>query len=107
MKSQKKLLKKDVFDERVKNVNSIKASVLVNKTDYIAKIKDIADKIPSITINLATTVVVVITTTRLHSTKAELRFCAGSNNAHDVFKICDGDKFSQWSWLQIKHKCSP
>ena len=30
--------------------------------------------------------VVVITTTQLHSNKPELRFCAGSNSAHDVLE---------------------
>ena len=39
--------------------------------------------------------VVVITTTQhslqLHSTKPELRFCAGLNPAHDVLEIHDGE----------------
>ena len=35
--------------------------------------------------------VVVITTTQLHSTKPELRFCAGSNPAHGVSEIRDGE----------------
>ena len=35
--------------------------------------------------------VVVITTTQLHSTKPELRFCAGSNPAHGVSEIHDGE----------------
>ena len=35
--------------------------------------------------------VVVITTVQLHSTKPELRFCAGSNPAHGVSKIHDGE----------------
>ena len=35
--------------------------------------------------------VVVITTTQLHSTKPELRFCAGSNPAHDVLAIHSGE----------------
>ena len=34
--------------------------------------------------------VVVMTTAQLHSTKPELRFCAGSNLAHGVSEICDG-----------------
>ena len=38
----------------VKKVNASDTSKLVNKTDYDAKIKDIEDKIPSIT-NSATT----------------------------------------------------
>ena len=33
----------------------------------------------------------VITTAKLHSTKLELRFCAGSNPAHGVFEIRDGE----------------
>ena len=35
--------------------------------------------------------VVVITTTQLHSTKPELRLCAGSNHARDVSEIRDGE----------------
>ena len=35
--------------------------------------------------------VVVITTAQLHSTKSELRFCAGSNPARGVSEICDGE----------------
>ena len=35
--------------------------------------------------------VVVITTAQLHSTKPELMFCAGSNPAHGVLEIYDGD----------------
>ena len=34
---------------------------------------------------------VVITTAQLHSTKPELRFCAGSNSARSVSKIRDGE----------------
>ena len=35
--------------------------------------------------------VVVTTTAQLHSTKPELRFCAGSNPACGVLEICDGE----------------
>ena len=35
--------------------------------------------------------VVVITTAQLHSTKPELRFCTGSNPAHGVSEIHDGE----------------
>ena len=35
--------------------------------------------------------VVVITTAQLHSTKPELRFCAGSNPFCGVSEICDGE----------------
>ena len=35
--------------------------------------------------------VVVITTAQLHSTKPELRFCAGSNTASSVLEIRDGE----------------
>ena len=34
---------------------------------------------------------VVITTTQLHSTKPELRFCAGSNPARGVLETRDGE----------------
>ena len=35
--------------------------------------------------------VVVITTAQLHSTKPELRFCAGLNPSGGVSEICDGE----------------
>ena len=35
--------------------------------------------------------VVVITTAQLHSTKPELKFCAGSNPARSVSEIRDGE----------------
>ena len=35
--------------------------------------------------------VVVITTTQLHTAKLKLRFCAGSNHAHGVMEIRDGE----------------
>ena len=35
--------------------------------------------------------VVVITTAQLHLNKLELRFCAGSNPAHRMLEICDGE----------------
>ena len=35
--------------------------------------------------------VVLITTTQLHSTKPELRFCAGSKPARGVSEIRDGE----------------
>ena len=46
--------------------------------------------------------VVVITTAQLHSTKPELRFCAGSNPARGVSEIRDGEDPWQWSRLEIK-----
>ena len=39
--------------------------------------------------------VVVLTTAQLHSTKPELRFCAGSNPARGVSEIRDGEDFCQ------------
>ena len=35
--------------------------------------------------------VAVVTTSRRHSTKSELRFSAGSNLARDVSEVCDGE----------------
>ena len=35
-------------------------------------------------------------TTQLHSTKPELRFCAGSNTARVVSEIRDGEDLRQW-----------
>ena len=35
--------------------------------------------------------VVVVTTAQLHSTKLELRFCAGLNPARDMSEIRDGE----------------
>ena len=46
--------------------------------------------------------VVVITTAQLHSTKPELRFCTGSNPAHSVSEIGNGEDLWQWSRLEIK-----
>ena len=45
---------------------------------------------------------VVITATQFHSAKPELKFCAGSNPAHAVSKIRDGEVLWQWSWLEIR-----
>ena len=47
---------------------------------------------------------VVITTAQLHSTKSELRFCAGSNPACGVSEICDSENLWQWSRLEIRRK---
>ena len=33
----------------------------------------------------------LITTAQIHSTKPELRFCAGSNPARGASEICDGE----------------
>ena len=44
----------------------------------------------------------VITTAQLHSTKPELRFCAGSNPARGVPEIRDGEDLGQWSRLEIR-----
>ena len=46
--------------------------------------------------------VVVITTEQLHSTKPQLRFCAGSNPAHGVLEIPNGEDLWQWPWLEIR-----
>ena len=46
--------------------------------------------------------VVVITTAQLHSTKPELRFCAGSNPDRGVSEIRDGEDLWQWSLLEIR-----
>ena len=46
--------------------------------------------------------VVVITTAQLHSTKAELRFYAGSSLARGVSEICDVEHLWQWSRLEIR-----
>ena len=75
---------------------------------YFANL-DINDKvylfnktIKNILLNLWHRGVVVITTTQLHSTKPELRFCAGSNPAHGMSEIHDGEDLWQWSRLEIK-----
>ena len=41
-------------------------------------------------------------TAQLHSTKPELRFCAGSNSARVVSEIRDGKYFGHWSRLKIR-----
>ena len=48
--------------------------------------------------------VVVITTAQLHSTKPELRLCAGSNLARSVSEIRDSGDLWQWSQLEIRLK---
>ena len=48
--------------------------------------------------------VVVITNAWLHSTKPELRFCAGSNPVCSVSEIRDGEDLWQWSRLGNKTK---
>ena len=44
----------------------------------------------------------VITTAQFHSTKTELRFCAGSNPTRGVSEIRDGEDLLQRSRLEIK-----
>ena len=44
----------------------------------------------------------VITTAQLHSTKSELRFCAGSNPARGVSEIRDDEDLWQRSRLEIR-----
>ena len=46
--------------------------------------------------------VVVITTAQLHSTRSQLKFCAGSNPAHGVLEIRDDENFWQLSRLEIR-----
>ena len=46
--------------------------------------------------------VVVITAAQLHSIKAELRLCAGSNPARGVSEIRHDENLSQWSRLKVK-----
>ena len=50
--------------------------------------------------------VVVITTAQLHSSKPELRLCAGSNPVHGVSEIRDGEDLLQWSQLEIRLRLS-
>ena len=70
-------------------------SILVNAV-YVAKllISGIVPSISVIYIIICLTRclgVVVITAAQLHSTKPELRFCAGSNPARGVSEIRDGE----------------
>ena len=44
----------------------------------------------------------VITTVKLHSTKPELRLCAGSSPAGGVSKIREDEDLWQWSRLEMK-----
>ena len=44
----------------------------------------------------------VITTAQLHSTKPELRLCAGSSTVCGVSEIRDGEDLWQWSRLEIR-----
>ena len=45
---------------------------------------------------------VVFITAQVHSTKPELRSCAGSNPTHEVSEICDDENFWQWSRPKIR-----
>ena len=62
----------------------------------------------SITINITKNLynwrcgVVVIATAQLHSTKPELRFCAGPNLVCGMPKIRDGEDLCQWPRLEIR-----
>ena len=47
----------------------------------------------------------VISTAQLRSTKLELRFYAGSNLAHGVSEIRDGEDLWPWFRLEIRLKC--
>ena len=47
-----------------------------------------------------------MTTAQFHSTKPELRFYIGSNPAHSMLKIHDGEDFWQWSQLEIRQHLS-
>ena len=44
--------------------------------------------------------VVVITNAQLHPARLEIKFCVGSNPAHEVSGIHDGEDLWQWSWLE-------
>ena len=46
--------------------------------------------------------VVVITTTQLHSTEPELKFCTGLNSACSVPEIQNGEDLWQWSQLEMR-----
>ena len=46
--------------------------------------------------------VVVTTTAQLHSTKPELRICAGSTPTRGVSKIRDGEDLWKWSRLELR-----
>ena len=48
--------------------------------------------------------VVIITTAKLHLTKPELRFCAGSYLTCSITEICNGENLSQFSQLEIRLK---
>ena len=41
-----------------------------------------------------------ITTTQLHSTKSELRFCTGSNPVRGLSEVCDGEY--RWERLRLE-----
>ena len=52
---------------------------------------DLTKNIVNMEVTFIKRVVVVTTTAQLHSTKPELRFCAGSNPAYGVSEIRDGE----------------
>ena len=57
---------------------SIKSSLYDYSDAYILATEDIG-------------LVVVISTTQLHSSKPKIRFCAGYNPARGMSEICDGE----------------
>ena len=63
---------------------------------------DLTKNIVNMEVTFIKRVVVVTTTVQLHSTKPELRFCAGSNPAYGVSEIRDGEDLWQWSRLEIR-----
>ena len=72
------MLLKKLYDELIKKVDTIDTSKLVHKRDCDAKIKDIEDKIPSIT-NL-------VTTTALNTVENKIP------NVSDIVKKTDYDE---------------
>ena len=46
--------------------------------------------------------IVAITAAQIHSTKAELRFCVGSNPVRSVSEIRNVEDFWQWFWVEKK-----
>ena len=68
------------------NNNQISKELLVNTFTGLGRAFFVSPTVP-----LWRRRVVVITTTQLHSTKPELKLCAGSNPAHGVSEIRDGE----------------
>ena len=98
-------LRKTKSQTYVISFNKVNIRVLFFENCFILRWKIFFKKIFSCTvISQWRRRIVVITTAQLHSSKPELRFCAGSYPARSVSEIQGGEDLWQWSRLEIRLK---